>query len=98
MTATSTVIVFIPDIEGEIYDIDVEFTGEVSVENDSFDHPFGTEEKPDYLAIENLTWDKTKHTEWENAGITAYLADKNKWDSVEKELIDAFMKEYDSYD
>ena len=98
MTATSTVTVFIPDIEGEIYDIDVEFSGETSVENDSFSHEFGTEDKPSYLIIEEFSWDKAKHTELENAAIAAYLANKEKWNSVEKELIDSVMKEYDSND
>ena len=99
MTATSTVTVFIPDIEGEFYDLDVEFGGETYVENDSFDHAFGTEEKPDYLIIDgDITWDKSKHTEWENAAIAAYLDNKENWDKVEGELIKEVMEDYDCND
>ena len=98
MTATSLATVYIPDIEGEMYDLDVEFTGEASVQDDSFDHEFGTQSYPKYLIVEEFTWDKTKQTDWVNAAISAYLDNHDNWKKVEEELVKSIMEGDDGND
>lgn len=59
---------FIEEIEKEI-----EMTIHWSIENDSFDHAFGTEHYPDYAEIQSITYDIKPYTPTQIQEIERYI-------------------------
>ena len=100
MTIKSTIEIEVPGVlPGDCDYINVEFTIDAYVENDSFSHEFGTTEGNNYLVPESKpTWSRAKHTKWENEAITAYLTEKKNIDYVSDELIKLQEAEYASYE
>lgn len=85
------------EISGEWAWMDVEFTGNMRVENDSFDHEFGTEVKPDYLVVDgDATWNKKKFTKIENAIISTWYSDKG-FEEVEETILSSYRKQCEAY-
>jgi len=62
----------------DYYYIDVEIEFTYSVENDSFDHEFGTEHLPDYAMVDSTEWDKSKYSDLENAEIEKWIEDNEE--------------------
>lgn len=60
-------------INGDYYYIDVEIDFTYTIENDSFDHAFGTERYPDYPKVDNYEWDKKQYSELENEAIENWI-------------------------
>ena len=102
---TQIIEIEVPGILPGDYDyINVEFTGIVSMQDDSFDYEGGTQSYPKYLAIDgDPTWSRAKHTKWENDAIAVFMAQKEKCDSISDELVKAAESElacaeYDCHD
>lgn len=67
------------DENGEYKYIDVDFEGKPRWENDSFSHEFGIQRYPDYPIVdEDIIWDKSKYTDWQNEFIAAHLKKHEK--------------------
>lgn len=77
--------------------VDVEFGCDFRWDNDSMDYEWwGSRESingDNYAVLEEINWDKTKHTEEENKAITAFLDD---YDSKEYQRFEEYVtKEYE---
>lgn len=75
--------------------ISVSLRYDVTCENDSFDHEFGTEELPDYYLLNEVTWDDSEHTDLENAVIQYYI--KTHWIQLEEEASTLASEQADDY-
>ena len=76
------------DSNEEYQYVNVEFDCDFRIDNDSFTHEFGTEHYDDYAVLEEVKWDKTKHTEEENKAINAFL---QNYDSKEYQHFDEYV-------
>ena len=82
-------------IEELLEDKEVELTLNCSVQNDSFSHAFGTETYPDYIRIDEVTYDKADFTPEEQAIIEKWIDDN---DDTLNEHTDNSEPDYDGPD
>ena len=73
--------------------VDVKFDCDFDIENDSFDHEFGTESYPDYAVLSSVTWDKSKHSEKENKAIQDFLDNEEKFCKFEEYAASTFEED-----
>jgi len=71
--------------------LEVEFTGELTLENDGIGsyeywgakcYDAGT----DYFELHSLDWDKTLYTEEQNQHIQSYIDDEENWRTINEEM------------
>ncbi len=59
-----------------VFDLDI--TIKYEIENDSFDHLFGTEEYDDYADVKEIRWDKSLYSETLNTYIEKFIKEKQE--------------------
>jgi hypothetical protein len=94
-TTTKTIEI---EIEDDV--IEVDLTGELSLENDgigSYEY-WGSkcyDAGTNYFELENLKWDMSLYTDDENKSISNYINVTDNWDSIEESMSESL---YDSLD
>ena len=79
--------------EGKEWYLDVEFTGNIDIDNDTIDYEGGTDKKPDYLVVDgNATWNEKKHNKSENKIIHTWFHGGG-WEKVNDTLIYSYEKQ-----
>ena len=64
----------IEDIYINDEELAVVIDGEPKIDNDSFDHEFGTESYPDFYIVETVEYDKSLYTAEQNLEIEAHIS------------------------
>ena len=81
----------IEDIYINDEELAVVLEGSPTIENDSFDHEFGTETYPDYYIVENVEYDKSLYTAEQNRLIEEHIS-KN-YNYICEKIINEFKNE-----
>lgn len=83
-------------IDGDLDYLEVDFTAQTRIENDSFTHAFGTEEKPDYVKVDGeIEWNKEPFTKDQNKAIAEYLAVVENWKTIAEGIEDEVVADYE---
>jgi DNA mismatch repair ATPase MutS len=94
MKATET---YTAEIELEDDILDVEFTGELTLENDgigSYEY-WGAkcyDEGTDYFELQSLEWDKTLYTEEQNQHIQSYIDAEENWRMIDEKMNESLFE------
>ena len=93
---TKTIEIEVPGtIPGDFDYINVEFTVETRIEDDSITvDGYSDDHKPYVAADGNPTWSRAKHTKWENDSINMYMSIKENMCKVIDELVELQTEEY----
>jgi hypothetical protein len=85
------------EIELEDDILEVEFTGELSLENDGIGsyeywgakfYDAGT----NYFQLQDLTWDTTQYTDEQNKAIQEYVDNSDNWSAIEEKMSESLFE------